>query len=130
MSGASSTSSASAGSTSTPRLAERLYLDQAQLAPEQNAGFLRQCVRRFGEVNFAEPRSGCVYLRLASGMPVWANHAALERATRDPDTRAGLFAAVPSLRDAALTETPAPVFLRDLGDAGRRATLGRWGSGA
>ena len=46
---------------------ESLYSDKRLLAPENNTGFLRQCVDRFREINFADQNTGRIYLRIASG---------------------------------------------------------------
>ncbi len=46
---------------------DKLYRDQTRLAPEHNLGFLRRCIQVFQEVNFADQRSGRIYLRIRGG---------------------------------------------------------------
>ena len=106
---------------------ESLYSDVSALLPEHNTGFLRQCVDRFREINFAAQASGRIYVRLAGGNPVWVDRELLAQAAADPDTRAGLLAASPSLFDAALSERDQPTYLREIIGAARVHTLGRWG---
>jgi hypothetical protein len=108
---------------------DALYGAPAQLAPEHNAGFLTQCVRRFKEVNFADQATGNVYARIVAGKPVWVNQQLLTQACQRPDVRAGLIAAVPGIVDAAPPAAGSPTNLRDLNGAGRIDTLGRWGTG-
>ncbi len=128
-SAACSTSSATAGSTSMRAAPSILYEDPALLAPERNSGFLRQCVERFREINFAAQASGRVYARLAGGKPVWVDREMLAQAIADPDTCAGLRAAAPALFDGALPVPDRAVNLREVIDAARIHTLGRWGDG-
>ncbi len=106
---------------------ELLYEDHRLLAPARNAGFLRQCVGRFREINFAAQASGRIYVRLAGGKPVWVDREMLAQASADPDTRAGLLAAVPSIFDDALPAPDQPAHLRELIGSARIHTLGRWG---
>ena len=46
---------------------DKLYPEPALLAPEHNLGFLRRCIQVFHEVNFADQKSGRIYLRIATG---------------------------------------------------------------
>jgi hypothetical protein len=46
---------------------DKLYANEALLAPEHNLGFLRRCIRVFKEINFADQRSGRIYLRIRNG---------------------------------------------------------------
>jgi hypothetical protein len=46
---------------------EKLYPNAALLAPEHNLGFLRRCIQVFKEINFADQRSGRIYLRIRNG---------------------------------------------------------------
>ena len=57
---------------------EALYRDRSQLAPEQNVEFLRQCVERFSETNFADASTGRIYARVARGVPLWVDADAFE----------------------------------------------------
>jgi hypothetical protein len=104
---------------------EFLYSDKRLLAPENNTGFLRQCIDRFREINFADQNTGRIYLRLVSGRPAWADQEALEQAASNADTRAGLLAAASAVFDRAIPGPDGPQYLSD---AGHAHTLGRWGS--
>jgi hypothetical protein len=107
--------------------AQFLYRDRAALAPEQNTGFLRECVARFPCVNFADQATGRIYLRIESGRPLWADPGGLAQALSDADTRAGLSRTIPAVLGPALAR---PDRVHQLADAlgGRPAhTLGRWG---
>lgn len=107
---------------------ELLYSDKSLLAPENNTGFLRQCIDRFREINFADQDTGRIYLRIDSGKPAWVDRQALERAASDPDTRAGLLATVPAIFDRAVPCTDQPKYLGDVAGPGRAHILGRWGT--
>ena len=107
---------------------EFLYSDQRLLAPENNTGFLRQCVERFREINFADQNTGRIYLRIASGRPVWADQEALAQAASNPDTRAGLLATASAVFDRAIPGPDQPTYLSDAAGAEHGHTLGRWGT--
>ena len=110
-----------------------LFARPDRLAPERNTEFLRDCVRIFRDCNFADQRSGRVYLKLSAGSITWACAAGLAQALADADTRAGLQAVAPDCIGiaAAASSTPgsvaasaAPMFLaRDE----QIRTVGRWG---
>jgi hypothetical protein len=104
---------------------EFLYSDERLLAPENNTGFLRQCVDRFREINFADQNTGRIYLRIVSASPVWADREALERAASNPDTRAGLLAT--AAFDRVMPSPDRPTYLGDVTGAEHAHTLGRWG---
>jgi len=106
---------------------EFLYRDASLLLPEHNTGFLRQCVDRFREINFADQATGRIYARLVDGKPLWVDRDMLAPAVADPDTRAGLLAVAPSLFDAALPQPDRPAHLQQARGEGRIPTLGRWG---
>ena len=108
---------------------EFLYSDASLLFPEHNTGFLRQCVDRFREINFAEQATGRIYARLVDGgKPAGGSIAACwAQAAAEPDTRAGLLAVAPSMLDAALPQPDRPVQLQERAGDGRIPTLGRWG---
>jgi hypothetical protein len=106
---------------------EFLYSDASLLLPEHNTGFLRQCVDRFREINFAEQATGRIYVCLVVGKPLWVDRGILARAAADPDTRAGLLAVAPSMFDAALPGPDRPMLLQQVTGDGRIPTLGRWG---
>ena len=107
---------------------ELLYRDEALLEPERNTAFLRQCVERFRAVNFADQRTGQVYLRLERGRPAWTDPAALARALTDHDTHAGLSATVPASFDRAVNRAEGPRVLTDAATGRPTHTLGQWGS--
>jgi hypothetical protein len=106
---------------------ESLYGDASLLLPQHNTGFLRQCVDRFREINFAEQATGRIYVRLVEGKPLWADRGPLAQAATDPDTRAGVLAVAPSIFDAALPQPDRPMHLQQVRGDGRIPTLGRWG---
>ena len=107
-----------------------LYLDHGAMAPENNTGFLVECARRLRMLNFADQATGRVYLRVATGTPVWADAEGLRAAMADPDSRAGLMAVVPSLDVAAIAPAPATVNVAAMLGPDRIHTLGRWGQNA
>jgi hypothetical protein len=102
-----------------------LYADRDIVAPENNTAFLATCVARFREVNFADQATGRIYLRVERGVPVWADADALQRALADPDTRAGLAAAVPAAMTGRL---PAPGGPQSVADGEHLHTVGVWGT--
>ena len=109
------------------QIAEFLYSDKRLLAPENNTGFLRQCIDKFREINFADQNTGRIYLRIVSGRPVWADRDALEQAASNPDTRAGLLATASAVFDRAIPDPDRPKYLGDVAGADHAHTLGRWG---
>ena len=110
------------------RSPEELYPDADLLRPERNAGFLRQCVERFPEVDFADQATGRIYLSIVAGTPAWSDRDALERATADAETRAGILGTTPSALDRAMPASDRPRYLREPGGGQRFDTLGAWGS--
>lgn len=108
---------------------EALCRDTRMLAAERNAGFLARCVSRFPEVNCADQATGRIYLHIESGAVRWVDREALEHAFADPDTRAGLLAAVPGLHGGPLPEAGSPAFLAGGPRAPDLPTLGQWGAG-
>lgn len=101
-----------------------LYPDASLLAPERNTAFLATCVARFREVDFVEQDTGRVYLRVVAGKPVWADAALLDEALADPDTRAGIAAAVPAALAGIDAIAGAP---QSLAPGERIHTVGDWG---
>jgi len=89
---------------------DKLYPNPALLAAEHNLGFLRRCIQVFNEVNFADQRSGRIYLRVRRGVPT------LIDTTMTPS---------PVLQSIVAKGTPEainqPLYLEDT------ATLGDWG---
>ncbi len=102
-----------------------LYRDQSQLAPRYNAGFLKNSIRAFREVNFADHDSGRIYVRVRSGAPVLVDHEALRKATADPDVHAALLVVAPGVLEGKGCEAEVPQFLAG---PNREPTLGQWGS--
>jgi len=108
--------------------AASLYPNPKLLDAAGNAGFLRQCVERFREINFADQATGRIYLRVADAMPAWIDAQAFAEAIADADTRAALEAAVPAAHDrAALRAQDRPTFLTDVEGVVPISTLGEWG---
>ncbi len=107
---------------------EFLFDDPGLLAPASNTAFLRQCIDRFREINFADQDTGRIYLRIVSGRPVWVDREALEEAAANPDTRAGVLATAPAAFDLAMPRLDRPVYLNEVASAGPAHTLGRWGT--
>ena len=105
---------------------EELYPDASLLAPERNTGFLATCVARFREVDFVEQHTGRMYLKVVAGKPVWADAALLAQALADPDTRAGIAAAVPAVLAGVGPIASAP---QALTPGERIHTVGDWGRG-
>ncbi|MDQ2916171.1 MAG: hypothetical protein M3R40_03270 [Pseudomonadota bacterium] len=106
---------------------ESLYADDASLAPAGNAGFLRQCIDRFRELNFADQATGRIYLCVNDGRPAWADREALACAIADADTRAGLEVTLQAAFDRALPSPERPVFLDEMMRVEPIRTLGDWG---
>jgi hypothetical protein len=78
-------------------------------------------------VSFADHATGRIYLMIAAGVPVWADRAAFEAAITDAETRAGLFAVLPSLFDRPLPEGDSPRYLAGQSSTAALVTLGAWG---
>jgi hypothetical protein len=106
---------------------DHLYRDAEALRAGNNAGFLRQCIDGFREVNFADPVTGRIGLRIRSGVPAWVDREALDLVVVDAETRAGLIAAAPTALDLAVAATDRPSFLGEGSGAERFDTLGAWG---
>jgi hypothetical protein len=103
---------------------QTLYADAASLAPERNTSFLRDCMRHFAEVNFADQSSGRIYARIVDGTPAWADPDPLREALRSADAHAGLIAVAPSLLEPG---APAPERPTYLAAHEKVHTLGTWG---
>lgn len=103
-----------------------LYPDPAVLAPENNTCFLRQSVVRFATVNFAERRTGSIYLRVAGGRVQAANRELLQRVRENADVRAGLEAVAGDAMETAVF--PAVDSPGILSGEERIHTVGTWGA--
>ena len=109
---------------------EFLFANAALLAPEQNLGFLRQCIGRFRDINFADQDTGRIYLSLQAGTAVWADREALERAILNADARAALVAMASNVFECAVPMSATRRFLKNAEADQQFPTLGRWGAGS
>jgi hypothetical protein len=107
--------------------AEFLYADQASVAPEKNADFLKRCLESFHRVNFADQASGRVYLRVESGTPTFKDNAAFQAAIANSDTRAGIATVVPQALGGDVPAAELAEFLSAANRRGALPTLGQWG---
>jgi hypothetical protein len=109
---------------------EAFYADRRLLDPEHNTAFLRRCcLDGFREVNFADQRTGRIYLRIRSGTPVWRDGSLMQSAIADPDTRSAVKAVAPRALGGEVPESGAPQYLlRGQGGDGAAPTLGQWGA--
>jgi len=105
--------------------ATELFASPPQLAPERNTAFLKDCVNRFREINFAHQSTGRVYLHIIADQVSWVDPHALAQAIEDADTRAALHAVIPAAFDPS---RPAPSRPQFLARSEQRKTVGRWGS--
>jgi len=104
---------------------ELLFRERASLAPERNTAFLRQCAERFREINFADQPTGRLFLRMASGKPVWLDRPALAQAAGASDVCAGVLAVAPEVFDWTESTESQPRYLHESAADGT-LTLGRW----
>ncbi len=102
-----------------------LFSNRELLAADRNTAFLRDCVSRFRECNFADRRTGRIYVKVLSGKLAWTDPDALAAAAADADTRAGLRAVLPAVYDASSPAPPEPTFLAR---TEQLKTVGRWGA--
>jgi hypothetical protein len=102
-----------------------LYPDPGMLAPERNATFITECVRRFRTTYFAEWQTGRVYLELRSGRPVRCDRELLARAMSDAVTQAALDSVAARDFDSVPVFDRAPL-LQELDVEALRRTLGQW----
>src|ERR1700722_2260218 len=105
--------------------ATELFASPPLLAPERNTAFLKDCVNRFREINFAHQSTGRVYLHIIADQVSWVDPQALAQAIEDADTRAALHAVIPAAFDPS---RPAPSRPQFLARSEQRKTVGRWGS--
>ena len=109
------------------RTEDGLYGDTALLAPENNLGFLKQCIERFHDVNFADQSTGRIYLSISSGKATWVDKEVLETAMLNADNRAAVGAIAPTIFEYADHSDGSPKFLQDTAVPGKIPTLGSWG---
>ncbi|WP_375407976.1 hypothetical protein [uncultured Methylobacterium sp.] len=100
-----------------------VYAGAGSMEPDQNATFLRDCVRRMTTVRFADHATGRVYARCDGGRLTSLDRAAARRAEHDPDLRVAL--AAMGAADGALDPADGAEILCHAD--GR--TLGSWGTG-
>jgi hypothetical protein len=105
-----------------------LYKEPALLAPEHNVAFLERCSQNFHEMNFANPATGRIYLRLVAGTPAFVDHGELQTALTDRATRAAILTIVPRLLSEAGSVTEPPRYLPPSGDKTLAPTVGQWGT--
>jgi hypothetical protein len=105
--------------------AQCLYPDPAMLLPDLNMGFMKRCIKEFGEVNFADQETGRIYLRIESGVLAWIDRTPLQSELSDADTLASIQVVVP---DALNPDAPQIATARYLEPRGRAPTLGQWGT--
>jgi hypothetical protein len=107
---------------------ESLYPDRTALAPEHNAGFLKRSIQAFREVNFASQDTGRIYIRIRSGVPVFIDREALQKAIEDPGAYAALRVVAPAVFDEEGRAVERPQYLRGSGRPVTEPTLGQWGN--
>jgi hypothetical protein len=106
---------------------EFLYADRGLLDPDHNTGFLRRCcLDGFREVNFADRATGRIYLRIASGTPIWKDATLMKSAIADPDTYSAVKAVASRAMCGEVPEGGGPQYLH--GQTGAAPTLGQWGA--
>ncbi len=101
-----------------------LFTSPELLAPERNTTFLKDCIGRFRESNFADQRTGRIYLKILGGQVAWVDPEALAQAVADSDTRAGMQAVASAALEGASAAPREPTFLAR---HEQRHTVGRWG---
>ncbi|HSD44582.1 MAG TPA: hypothetical protein VLD36_22290 [Burkholderiales bacterium] len=101
---------------------EQVYAGPEGMSAENNAQFLRECIRRLAAVNFADRETGRIYARMESGRLAWTDPGALARAMRDAETRAGILAVAPEAPQHAGPARPIETIRAE-----QFHTLGRWG---
>ena len=106
---------------------QAVYPPPEQMAVEQNALFLLQCIRRLPSVNFVQRESGRVYARFESAKLEWVDGAVLGQALSDPDTAAALLAVAPEIGASPRQDAAAAAAKCEELAAARFHTLGRWG---
>jgi hypothetical protein len=106
---------------------DALYRNDDLLAAAHNTNFLKQCVNQFREVRFVEQSTGRIYLRMQTGVPVWKDADALQRACADSDTRIAINAICSETQLAGAAQS-GPEYLTAAG-AAYTLTLGEWAAG-
>jgi hypothetical protein len=102
-----------------------VHRDPAALAAERNTAFLLRCARMIRTINLADQRTGRIYARIEAGAVSGIDPQALAAALADDDTRVGLLALAPGLREARAWTEP-----RFLSSREQSHTIGQWGGAA
>jgi len=100
-----------------------VYPESAQMAAERNLDFFRQCVARLAIVEFVEPSSGRVYLRVEDGQLAGSAPEVLQAALSGEHDGPALSAVLEILGD------PLAAHLQSLNECVEQAaqhTLGAW----
>ncbi|HEY2685741.1 MAG TPA: hypothetical protein VGI93_19680 [Steroidobacteraceae bacterium] len=106
-----------------------LYRNRDVLRARLNADFLKRCVQVFRTVNFADQKSGRIYLTIESGVPTFKDGALLLIALSDPETYAGIEAVAPAVVGAEMSGNQPPQYLQGAERGAPPPTLGQWGRG-
>jgi hypothetical protein len=106
-----------------------LYRNRDVLRARLNADFLKRCVQVFRTVNFADQKSGRIYLTLESGVPTFKDGALLLIALSDPETYAGIEAVAPAVVGGEMSGNQPPQYLQGAERGTAPPTLGQWGRG-
>ena len=77
---------------------DEIYPPAAEMAVAANCGFLKECVRRIGNIDFVDRDSGIAYLRARQGSFEVLDAALLARATSEPELAAALAEIAPVTR--------------------------------
>ena len=77
---------------------QEVYPPAAEMAVAANCGFLRECVRRIGNLDFVDRDTGIAYLRAQQGRFEVLDVALLARATSEPELAAALAEIAPVTR--------------------------------
>jgi hypothetical protein len=100
-----------------------VYPDPAQMAAERNLDFFRQCVARLAMVEFVEPSSGRIYLRVEHGQLVGSAPEVLQAALSGEHDGPALSAALAILGDP---HAPNLQILNECVEQTAQHTLGAW----
>ncbi|MGH6914282.1 MAG: hypothetical protein ACREH3_11325, partial [Geminicoccales bacterium] len=99
-----------------------VYPNPTALAAEDNTDFLLRCGRLIQKINLADHRTGRIYARIEAGEVSGIDPEALAAAMEDHDTRVGLLALAPGIREAGAWTEPQWLSVRE-----QAHTIGRWG---
>ena len=100
-----------------------VYPEPATMTAERNLDFLLECARRMPSVNFVEPDTARIYLRIERGRLAWADPDGAVFVSKDSDTGVAVRAVAP---DAFRSNAPRPPVPCQYLQPERFHTLGRW----